>query len=34
MKSIQGRLSKLEHWFGIADDTGRFIVTGQEARGR
>jgi hypothetical protein len=26
MKSIQGRLSKLEHRFGIADDRERFIV--------
>ena len=26
MKSIQGRLSKLEHRFGIADDEERFIV--------
>jgi hypothetical protein len=26
MRSIQGRLSKLEHRFGIADDRERFIV--------
>ena len=26
MKSIQGRLSKLEHRFGIADDRERFVV--------
>ena len=26
MKSIHGRLSKLEHRFGIADDRDRFIV--------
>ena len=26
MKSIQGRLNKLEHRFGIADDRERFVV--------